>query len=312
MIHTFFVQPNVCRPSELRIPRPVRTRYRVDMYRRLAAGGMAVLFFAASATAQQVVFSRRVYAIHGRSFQQLWIWSPSGRNLEPLTRSARDHERPTCSADGKQVFFTSGDGRWQLDRNTGIEKPVTATPRATTAIANEVPRFTVAACDESTWSRSPDGSRLACAANGKDIVIVDLRTQQEIERLPFGQHYSNGEPYPAWPLKSIWSPGAAQLLVGTYGENGSSTSPALDYFLLDLATHEWVRAFTGNDAGWLPDGTAIVFTTPRELVRLPGSSKRVWAAQLAIYDAATRKQTLLASGVTNNIQPIVCPSLGLR
>lgn len=279
---------------------------------RLACGCMGVLLFAASAGAQQVIISRRVYATQGRSFQQLWVWSPTTGRLEPLTRSARDHARPTCSADGTQVFFASGDGRWQLDRNTGVEQPVTATPPTTTVVASEAPGFRVAACDDSTWSRSPDGSRLACAANGKDIVIVDLRTQQEIERVPFGQRYSNGEPYPAWPLESTWSPDGAQLLVGTYGENGSSTSPTLDYFLLDLATHEWARAFTGNDAVWLPDGSAIVFTTPRDLVRLEGSSKRVWAAQLAFYDAATRKETLLTLGVTNNVQPTVCSSLNSR
>jgi Tol biopolymer transport system component len=119
MIHTFFVQPNVCRPSKLRIQRLVRMRYPVNMNWRLAAGGMAVLFFAASATAQQVVFSRRVYTIHGRSFQQLWVWSPSGRKLEPLTRSAQNHERPTCSADGQQVFFTSGAGHCHTASDSG-------------------------------------------------------------------------------------------------------------------------------------------------------------------------------------------------
>lgn len=298
--------------SSRRIQRLVRTRYPVNMNWRLAAGGMAVLFLAASATAQQVVFSRRVYTIHGRSFQQLWVSSPSGRKLEPLTRSARNHERPTCSADGQQVFFTSGDGRWQLDRNTAIELPVTATPRATAAIANEAPGFTVAACDESTWSRSPRR------------VTPRLRSERQ-------GHRHRGSPHTAgdrtcslratlFERRTVSGMAAEIDLVawrrttpcGNLRENGSSTSPALDYFLLDLATHEWVRAFTGNDAGWLPDGTAIVFTTPRDLVRLPGSSKRVWAAQLAIYDAATRKQTLLTSGVTNNIQPIVCPSLESR
>jgi Tol biopolymer transport system component len=163
----------------------------------------------------------------------------------------------------------------------------------------------VAQCDDGTLSTSPDGLRVACAAHGQDIVIVDLSSLQEIERVPFGQRYSTGELYPPWSLQSTWSPDGRQLLVGTYG--GSSTSPALDYFLLDLATQQWASAFKGNDPVWLPDGANIVFTTPRELELLPGLWKhQVWTAHLAIYNLAARQQTLLTSGVTNNVQPALC------
>jgi hypothetical protein len=40
-------------------------------------------------SAQQVVFSRPVYAAAGRTFQQLWIWSASDGSLKPLTHSPR-------------------------------------------------------------------------------------------------------------------------------------------------------------------------------------------------------------------------------
>src|SRR5207244_5162431 len=198
-----------------------------------------------SAVAQQIVFSRRVYATQGKSFQQLWIWSADDGMLKPLTHTGRDHYRPSCSADGAQLFFESPEfpaprHRWRLDRTTGSEQPVDDFSSSADA--------RVPLCDDRTLSRSPDGSRIACVAKGdEEIVIVDVRSLQEIERVPFRQRFSNGEPYPPWSLESTWSPDGHQLLVGTYGENGSSTSPQLDYFVLNLATQQWTRAFTGND-----------------------------------------------------------------
>jgi hypothetical protein len=192
-----------------------------------------------------------------------------------------------------------------VDRNTRIEQPVSnATPDAGVS-TRDAPDVRALQCDDGTLSTSPDGLRVACAAHGEDIVIVDLGNLQEIERIPFRQRYSSGEPYPPWPLQSTWSPDARQLLVGIYV--GSSTSPALDYFLLDLATEQWARAFTGENPVWLPDGSNIVFTTPRELALLPGSWKhQVWTAHLAVYNLAARHQTLLTSGVTNNVDPTLC------
>jgi len=164
-----------------------------------------------------------------------------------------------------------------------------------------------AQCDDGTIARSADGSRVACAAAGKDIVIIDARTQKEIERIPFAQRYTSGEPYPDWSLQPSWSPDARRLLVGTYGEGSSSTTPKLDYFLLDLMTKAWTRAMTGNDAVWLRSGRAIVYSTPRDLVALgPSTTRSVWSAQLAMFDLDTRQTTVLTSGVSNNQQPALC------
>ena len=125
-------------------------------------------------------------------------------------------------------------GHWRLDRDTGIEQPTNDVPPLADTVARDTLNDRLAQCDDRTWSPSPDGSRLACTASGQDIVIVDLGTQKEIERIPFWQQYSSGGPYPAWPLQSTWSPDGQTLLVGIYGENSSSTSSQLDYFLLDL------------------------------------------------------------------------------
>lgn len=95
------------------------------------------------------------------------------------------------------------------------------------------------------------------------------------------------------------------LLVGTYG--GSSTTPALDFFLLDLSTKTWTRAMTGNNPVWLPNGDAIIYETPRDFAPLQLSgTHRVWSAHLARFDVATRTETRLTSGVANNVQPTLC------
>ena len=54
-----------------------------------------------------IVFSRRVYAAVGRTYQQLWTWSPSDGSLTPLTNSARDHSQPICSPNGNEILFVS-------------------------------------------------------------------------------------------------------------------------------------------------------------------------------------------------------------
>ena len=279
--------------------------------RLLSTFGALLLLLPTPVQAQQVVFSRRVYVAQGSTYQQLWIWTASNGRLTPLTRSPRDHTAPVCSPDGHEVFFESPGpaaamSHWRLNRDTGSEQLADAVPSAAVA-AGAYPPLVRAQCDEGTIARSADGSRLACAAAGRDVVVIDAATQKEIERVPFGQRSSNGEPYPDWALQSSWSPDGRSLLVGTYGEGSSSTTPKLDYFLLDLATKAWTRAVTGNDAVWLPSGRAIVYSTPRDLVPLGPSTKgSVWSAQLAMFDLPTHKTTMLTSGVSNNQQPALC------
>ena len=362
------------------------------------------LLLASSASAQQVIFSRRVYAARGHTYQQLWAWSSIDGSLKPLTNSPRDHREPMCSRDGKQIVFRS-DGRpfeqsiWSFDRATGAEYEVLAfsswsgprllgfgpdgrllvercteqfrrehpapcvpivewhhAPDTRRAVAVPLPdhgdillspdgarllvdtppydkqthalsalgvlmealnlqtfatdaatarsRTALPPCDHPIWS--PDGTRLACAT-GQDITIVDISTQQEMERIHFSEHDSSGEPYANPPEPARWSPDGRMLLAGTHGENSSSTNPQSDYFLVDVAAKTWTRAMTGGDPVWLPDGRAIVYTTPRDLAPLPPSGARsVWSAHLAIFDLATRTETLLTSGVTNNEQPALC------
>ena len=71
------------------------------------------LFFLSMLLAQpswpaDVVFGRRVYAVRGRSYQQIWTLDTRARKIAPLTNSERRHGQPACSPDGKRIWFLSG------------------------------------------------------------------------------------------------------------------------------------------------------------------------------------------------------------
>jgi Tol biopolymer transport system component len=273
---------------------------------------LAVLIATGPVGAQEIVFSRRVYAARGATFQQLWSWSASDGRLTQLTRTARSHDNPVCSPDGAAIFFGAAiagleEQRWRFDRRNGTEQRVAAgaTPRGTRRPDGPAPH--VPGCDDRTWAAAPDGSRAACTVNGEELAIVDLTIGSEIDRIRFDQRASSGDRYPPWPLDSIWSPDGRTLLVGTYGEASSSTSSFLDFFLLDLPTRTWTRAMSGSNPVWLANGDAIVFETPRMLVPLPPpATGKVWSSHLARFDVATRTELRLTSGVTNNVQPTLC------
>jgi len=81
----------------------------------------------------------------------------------------------------------------------------------------------------------------------------------------------------------------------------------MDYFLLDLTTKTWTRAFTGTDALWLTP-MLIVYITPRELSPLsPGGAPSVWTAHLTAFDPVAHKARPITSGLSNDLTPVVCP-----
>jgi Tol biopolymer transport system component len=327
----------------------------------------AMLYLAGWANAQ-VVLSRRVYAEHGRTWQQLWISDPGGTNFRQLTRSARDHSEPACSRDGKTIYFVSdedaarslnvADGTeserelWSFDRRTGVEQKVWSTSEDEglrlhavaadggvlislkaglfkvgrnpwhvdnvsgialspdglrvavmtagpslfiTDSATGKSRLPVGNYDSAVWS--PSGRRLA-STSGQDIAIVDAVTGKEIEHVRFSQRESE-------PEGLVWSPDESSLLVGTYGESAGSGDPQLDYFLLNLAgkmaAKTWTRELTAQEVLWLPGGKTVLYTKPIGLTPLAlGSRHSVWTVQLARYDLATQRDSVLTSGLVKS------------
>jgi hypothetical protein len=348
------------------------------MIRRLLAASLFFLLGTGSAGAQ-VIFSRRVYAERGRTYQQIWEWRASDGSLKALTHSPRNHFQPINSRDGKRIFFLAGPedsettNVWSFERSTGIEREILvgrnyaligiardgtplvsreqgAPPGETKVFrAGRTPLLLVSGCgaavspdgarlafgtcnldaeytmhygkelfvtDTATgklkvqigdchgpaWS--PGGSRIACSA-GQDVVILDVNAKRELDRVRFrgtimppGAAFEQSE-----PEIEQWSPDGKSLLVGTLGAETSSGSPQSDFFVLDLSSKTWTAAGSGNDAIWVPGRSAILFTTPRDLAPLGSTTKNVWVEHLALFDVATRQQTLLTSGATNNVEP---------
>jgi hypothetical protein len=266
------------------------------------------LLLTASLDAQQVIFSHRVYAAHGRTYEQLWIWSADAGALKQISHTERDHRFPTCDADGRHILFDNEESglkttRWRLDRVTGAKEPLNA-PGISVNLARDVNASPApTACDAGTARVSPDGTRIACAVKGVDILIADTQTLDEIARVPFGQHYSTSEPYAPWPMESLWSPDGRTLLVSNYGENGGSTTGELDYFLLDLTTRTWTRVhryrrpLAGADAPRLCDAPGSIAVAHR------------WRA-LGVDGASNRLRSGRAQVAADHLGPVERPESG--
>jgi len=107
-------------------------------------------------------------------------------------------------------------------------------------------------------------------------------------RLPeFGDHWN-------YPADIVWSPDELTILVG--GEAGSSGSHYSDYWLVDWMSKEWRYVGGGNSAKWSPDGSEIIWTTPRRLE--PLGKLQVWVANLALLDVRTLRQQMLTPGTS--------------
>jgi hypothetical protein len=241
----------------------------------------------------QVVFSRRVYQETGRSYQQLWNWNPADNSLRQLTDSQRDHLQPSCS--GARIRFVLPEewpqpGKlWSFDRATRKETllgPLLPEP-------DDKPGR-LPGCDVS----AVHGSLHACAKRGE---LSISRGGVELGRLAVGT--------PDLPIESLsWSPSGKWLLVGTLGAGTNSTSPQSDLSVLQVPSMKLVKAASGNAAAWLPSRDRFFYTTPRDMANLPGARRprSVWVEQLMLFDPESGKSTAITSGLSNNVQPVVC------
>jgi len=240
----------------------------------------------------QVVFSSRVYKEQGRSYQQIWNWNPADNSLQQLTDSPRDHFLPTCS--GRLISFVSPEPwqadskEWSFDRDTRMERIIGPAP---------LDDDREPALGQGCTVVARAGTLEACARVGELSV---LSGGKQIGRLSPG----NSD----LPIETlVWSPSGKWLLVGTLGLETSSTSPQYDFWVVETGSMKLTKAGSGNSGTWLPARDVFFYTSPRDLVPLPGARRPrgVWVEHLMAFDSSG-KTSAITSGVTNNVQPSVC------
>jgi Tol biopolymer transport system component len=94
---------------------------------RIALAVMGVAAAWCQQSAPSLVFSGRIHGRAGTLYRQLWRLSPPRDKRVQLSRTTRNHDRPACSTDGRNILFLSGDEKhahelWTLDAKTGAER----------------------------------------------------------------------------------------------------------------------------------------------------------------------------------------------
>lgn len=206
----------------------------------------------------QAVLSRRVYAEHGRTWQQIWI-SDATTNFRQLTHSPRDHSEPRCSRDGRLVYFVSdrdaersrnaipngypGERElWSFDRRTGRERMV--------------------------WSTSDqDGLDLiGIAADGGAVVNVKSAL-----------HKIGGNP---WRIDRVvsarFSPDGTRLTIAAAGSFDAEGQPRDEnaYIVDSVRGKTRVPAGKCESMFWSPSGARIACESGREILVLDPASGR--------------------------------------
>ncbi len=291
------------------------TRARRDHFQPLCSRDGKSIYFVSDRDAER---SRNV-PYQGWSEREVWSYDRATGTERMVSSTSGDEgvELNGVSADGalmirmKGGLFKIGPNPWQIDnvdfamlspdgRQLAIVIPDFRDAEGQshdqklfiTDSATGKTRIPFGQYEAAVWS--PGGTRLA-GIGGGDIAILDAKTGQELERVPFS-------PRESAPDVPVWSPDEKKLLVGTYGENGGSGDPQDDYFMLDLATKKWTRELAAQEVLWLPGGDSVLYMKPLDLLPLArGSRHSVWTTQLALYDLATHRDVPLTSGLVNNL-----------
>jgi hypothetical protein len=262
----------------------------------------------------QILFSRRVYAEHGRTYQQIWEWSASDGSVKALTRSPRNHLNPIPSRDGRRIFFLASRwgawrdeayGVWSFDRATGIERQIFAgafdllgTAKDGALIVSTLEGGTLLRLGSKSvrisdkaggGSVSPDGTRLAFSPLDGDVPIDELFV---VDAVTGGSKQLMGACHSA-----SWSPDSSRIAC-TAGE---------EIVVLDAAAgHEIERIHfpgramppgaeypmtTPDFSSWSPDGKSLLVGTVGEE---SGSSEA--QSDYFVFDFATKHWTRAGSG----------------
>jgi hypothetical protein len=227
----------------------------------------------AAESGSSVIFANRVYRIASAS-QVEWM------ELKLLSRQPvvlSDSEKDRC-AEKKPAAIPGKTQSMAEASMKGNGKLLTWSADGT--------MFAYVAHDGSIPDLGPNRGCADCFYPLLKIARTSDAAVQTTIRLPkFSEHWNFAE-------SMLWSPDSKTILVGA--EAGISTAHYEDYWLLDWKTQSWRYAGGGNDAKWSPDSSQLLWSTPRDLVRL--GKIGVWVVHLVRVDVTTLKQEPLTSG----------------
>jgi Tol biopolymer transport system component len=234
------------------------------------------------------------------------------------------------SADGKDLFLSlhpQGTAKLQIPQgklvplSEGLD-PVLA-PDANRE-HNPSPRIRTRAEEEvvgngtlPAWS--PDAMKIAyVSSDSAQLRIVQVRDKKDLASIPLPERSEHWN----YPTSVSWSPDGNLILVG--GEAGGSSSHFEDYWLFDVDQQTRQYAGGGNEARWSPDGSEIVWSTPRSLgpsgrkhggLKCPANPTGtynpcqfhyVWVSHLVLVEIPSLKQQILTSGTSYESDPSWC------
>lgn len=222
----------------------------------------------------KIVYSVRIYQRVGPSHEQWREMTP------PDLQSTTSLEAKARCTDG--AVTPSPENKTRAEQSVGDHGKLLTWSDDGTMFAYVDRNPSVPAPTPYPW-----GCRDCFFPDLKVIRASDARVLATIRLPELGEHWN-------YPETIVWSPDGQSLLVGA--EAGSSDSHFSDYWLVDWTRKNWRYAGGGNGARWSPDGSKIVWSTPRRLE--PLGKLHVWVVHLALLDVRTLKQQILTSGTS--------------
>jgi hypothetical protein len=222
----------------------------------------------------KIVYAIRIYQLRGSSREQWREMIPPDLRSRPSAETT-----PGCAAGS---VTPSAENQTTAERIVGQHGKLLTWSHDGTMFAFVDRNPSIPPPKPSPWGCEdcffPD-LKVVRASDGSVLATI---------RLPeFGEHWN-------FPENITWSPDGQTLLVGA--EAGGSGSHFSDYWLVDWMKANWRYAGGGNSAEWSPDGSEIVWSTPRGLG--PLGKLHVWVSYLELLDVRTLTKQMLTSGTS--------------
>jgi tricorn protease len=201
--------------------------------------------------------------------------SPDGKKLAVVVQGELFVVNAKDGGEATRITFTPGmeaSPVWSKNSNslyyTTTQNSKSAIFKYNFLTAKET-QLTDATGDEGSLTLSPDGKRLAFIRNGKDLVVVDLSTKDEMLLATGAMSFS--------PVRSegsvSWSPDGAWIAYASYGSKSFRNIYVVPSDGGEAKPVSFLANTFGGAVGWGSDGKYLLFSTgqrtePGQVVRV--------------------------------------------